>query len=81
MDRRRGFGPPIQDMIGNSFLWRMIDRTASFLARVWPSMFSYQFVVEATRLDDTDELLAQTVDPAAQPTAEKSGAAAEQGTH
>ncbi len=80
VDRRRGFGPPIQDMIGNSFFWRMIDRTASILARIWPSMFSYQFIVEATRLDDTDELLAQTVEPAAKPTAEKSGTPAEQGT-
>lgn len=43
----RGFGPPIEDMVGRSWPLRALDRVASILARLWPSMFSYQFLVEA----------------------------------
>jgi SAM-dependent methyltransferase len=43
----RGFGPPIEDMVGRSAPLRALDRLASWLARVWPSLFAYQFLVEA----------------------------------
>ncbi len=43
----RGFGPPIEDMVGGAWPWRVLDRVANWLARLWPSMFSYQFLVEA----------------------------------
>ena len=43
----RGFGPPIEDMVGDAWPWRALDRVANWLARLWPSMFSYQFLVEA----------------------------------
>ena len=46
-------------MIGNSALLRGLDRIAGGLARIWPSMFSYQFLVEATRLD-TDRDIADS---------------------
>lgn len=69
VDSVRGFGPPIRDMIGRSFLLRSIDSVAAALARVWPSMFAYQILVEATRLDDIDSLLAGTLESAAQPLA------------
>ncbi|MHC5063524.1 MAG: glycosyltransferase [Planctomycetota bacterium] len=62
IEKIRGFGPPIEDMVGKSGFWRMMDRFASFLAKIWPSMFAYQFVVEATRLDDLEDILARTVD-------------------
>ncbi|MFQ5505528.1 MAG: class I SAM-dependent methyltransferase, partial [Planctomycetota bacterium] len=57
----RGFGPPIQDMVGDSLVWRILDRCSGFLAWIWPSLFSYQFIVEAVRLDDIDDILARTV--------------------
>lgn len=57
----RGFGPPIEDMVGDSFLLKALDRIASFLARAWPRLFSYQFIVEAERLDDVDDILARTL--------------------
>jgi len=43
----RGFGPPIEDMVGRSWPLRLLDRVANWLARVWPGMFAYQFLVEA----------------------------------
>ena len=64
----RGFGPPIRDMVGRGLILRMIDTVASGLARVWPSLFAYQILVEATRLDDVDSLLAGTLESADEPT-------------
>lgn len=59
----RGFGPPIRDMVGTSWPLRLLDSVAGGLARAWPSLFGYQFLVEATRLDDVDTLLEGTLDP------------------
>ena len=59
--RVRGFGPPISDMVGTSAILRLLDSVASFLARVWPSLFGYQFLVEARRLDDVESILDSTV--------------------
>jgi hypothetical protein len=61
----RGFGPPMRDMVGASWPLRMIDSVAGGLARLWPSLFGYQFLVEATRLDDVDTLLERTIAGAA----------------
>jgi len=38
-----------------------LDRVAGFGARLWPSLLSYQFIVEAVRKDDIDDILARTV--------------------
>jgi len=57
----RGFGPPIRDMVGTSLPLRLLDSLAGGLARVWPSLFGYQFLVEAVRLDDVDTLLERTI--------------------
>jgi glycosyltransferase involved in cell wall biosynthesis len=61
VERVRGFGPPIRDMVGTSATLRVLDNVAGRLARVWPGLFGYQFLVEATRLDDVDSLLDRTL--------------------
>ena len=48
--------------VGGALL-RFLDSMASFLARIWPSLFGYQFIVEARRLDDLDDILDSTVRP------------------
>ena len=65
--RVRGFGPPIADLVGRSFLWRSVDRVASLLARVWPSMFAFQFLVEADRVDSVADLLERSLEGEARP--------------
>ena len=57
----RGFGPPISDMVGSSAILRLLDSMASFLARISPSLFGYQFLVEARRMDDVESILDATV--------------------
>jgi len=69
IDLVRGFGPPVRDMIGTSPLLRFIDGVASWLARVWPRLFAYQILVEATRLDDVDTLLDRTLESGTEPAA------------
>jgi len=61
IDSVRGFGPPIRDMVGSSGLLGLIDSIAGSAARLWPSLFGYQFIVEATRLDDVGTLLDRTL--------------------
>jgi hypothetical protein len=48
-------------MVGRGGLLGFIDTIAGALARLWPSLFGYQFLVEATRLDDVDSLLDRTI--------------------
>jgi len=57
-----GFGPPIRDMVGDSRMLRFLDWVAGVMARFWPGLFAYQFMVEATRLDDVDTLLDRTLE-------------------
>ena len=61
VERVRGFGPPIVDMVGKTLFWRTVDRVASWCARFWPSMFSFQFVFVATRREDVDDILERTL--------------------
>lgn len=60
--RVHGFGPPIQDMVGEAWYWIALDRCAALLARAWPSLFGYQFAIEAERLDDVADLLERTLE-------------------
>ena len=57
----RGFGPPIKDMVGASAVLRLLDSMASWFARIWLPCSSYQFLVEARRLDDVESILDSTI--------------------
>lgn len=57
----RGFGPPLRDMIANSFFIKKLDLFLSFLARLYPPMFAYQILVEAEKLDDVESILEKTL--------------------
>lgn len=61
VDSVRGFGPPIRDMVGASPLLRFLDKAAGVIARLWPGLFAYQILVEATRIDDVETLLDRTI--------------------
>ncbi|GAB4323613.1 MAG: hypothetical protein Kow0059_18940 [Candidatus Sumerlaeia bacterium] len=59
--RVRGFGPPLRDMAPGGFLVRKLDLFLSFLARLRPSLFAYQILVEAEKLDDVESILEKTL--------------------
>jgi glycosyltransferase involved in cell wall biosynthesis len=76
VDGRRGFGPPLVDMVGDSGALRLLDSLLARLARLRPSLFAYQYMLEATRLDEVGDLLARTVDAAAPDDPNHSGGSA-----
>ena len=45
----RGFGPPIRDMIGESSSLRLADSLSGLLARRWPRLFAFNFLVVAEK--------------------------------
>jgi hypothetical protein len=61
IDAIRCFGPPVADLAGraNGILVR-IDRISALLARKWKGLFGYQILIEATRPDSGESLMAQT---------------------
>ena len=56
----KGFGPPIRDMVGESTLLRGADTTSGTLARVWPRMFAFSFLVVAQKADELDDIYERT---------------------
>ncbi len=56
----KGFGPPIRDMVGESATLRAIDTTSGALARVWPRMFAFNFLVVAQKTDELDDIYERT---------------------
>jgi glycosyltransferase involved in cell wall biosynthesis len=57
----KGFGPPIRDMVGESTPLRAIDTTSGALARWWPRMFAFNFLVVAQKADELDEIYERTL--------------------
>jgi hypothetical protein len=56
----KGFGPPIQDMVGDSAPLRTVDTASGVLARVWPRMFAFNFLVVAQKADELDDIYERT---------------------
>src|SRR3954452_10799542 len=56
----KGFGPPIRDMVGESTTLRAIDTTSSTLARLWPRLFAFNFLVVAQKADELDDIYERT---------------------
>jgi 2-polyprenyl-3-methyl-5-hydroxy-6-metoxy-1,4-benzoquinol methylase len=56
----KGFGPPIRDMVGASPKLRAIDTTSGALARTWPRMFAFNFLVIAQKADELDDIYERT---------------------
>jgi len=61
IDRVVAFGPPLSDLTaGRSRFANAIDKALNVLGRSWAPLFSYQFLVEVTRLPSAEELMDQT---------------------
>lgn len=55
------FGPPVADLAGGTTgILQLIDRVSALLARNWQGLFAYQILIEATRPDSVENLMAQT---------------------
>jgi len=58
-----GFGPPIRDMVGANTALRAADRMSGVLARLWPRLFAFSFLIVATKADELEDIYAQTMAP------------------
>jgi glycosyltransferase involved in cell wall biosynthesis len=56
-----GFGPPIRDMIGQGRSLRLVDETSGTLARIWPRLFAFSFLVVAQKTEELEDLYARTM--------------------
>jgi glycosyltransferase involved in cell wall biosynthesis len=61
----RGFGPPIRDMVGESRALRTADTASSALARRWPRMFAFNFLIVAQKDDELADIYERTTASAA----------------
>jgi SAM-dependent methyltransferase len=57
----RGFGPPIRDMIGAGPTLLATDTTSGVLARLWPRMFAFSFLVVAQKVDELEDVYERTL--------------------
>ncbi len=58
-----GFGPPIRDMIGTGPLLSAADTTSGMLARIWPRLFAFSFLIVAEKADELEDIYARTLAP------------------
>jgi len=50
-------------MVGGSPALRTADTASGILARIWPRMFAFSFLVVAEKTDELEDIYARTVDP------------------
>jgi glycosyltransferase involved in cell wall biosynthesis len=57
-----GFGPPLTDLISNSKFMQAVEKIHSFLSRLYPSLFAYNFLIIATRVDSVNDIFKKTIE-------------------
>jgi 2-polyprenyl-3-methyl-5-hydroxy-6-metoxy-1,4-benzoquinol methylase len=57
-----GFGPPIQDMIGKRPVLRAADIASGRLARWWPHLFAFSFLIVAEKEEELDDIYQRTLE-------------------
>jgi glycosyltransferase involved in cell wall biosynthesis/SAM-dependent methyltransferase len=57
----KGFGPPIRDMIGESRSLSAADRISGVLARIWPRLFAFSFLVVAEKAEELEDVYRRTL--------------------
>ena len=62
VEKIRGFGPPIRDLISEKWPVSWVDSILGFLARIIPGFFSYSFLLEARRKPTLEESYEATIE-------------------
>jgi len=60
VERIVGFGPPLKDLRPDSRLFAIADFAAAKLARLWPTLFAFNFLIICERPDGVDDLTRKT---------------------
>lgn len=56
-----GFGPPIVDSFGDAWFWKMIDRICWIMAKLYPKIFAFNFLVIAKKIMSVEEKTLLTI--------------------
>jgi glycosyltransferase involved in cell wall biosynthesis len=56
----RGFGPPVRDMVGQGPVLRAADTFLGMLARWWPRLFAFNFLVTARKEPELEDIYERT---------------------
>lgn len=65
VEKVRGFGPPIRDMVGEGSALRVADAASGALGRWWPRLFAFNFLVIAQKEEELEEIYERTAASAA----------------
>ncbi len=57
-----GFGPPLTDLISNNKLMQVVEKIHSFLSRLYPALFAYNFLIIAIRIDSVGDIFKKTIE-------------------
>jgi hypothetical protein len=63
----RGFGAPIRDMVGESRVLRATDSTSGALAKWWPRLFAFSFLIVAEKQEELDDIYQRTTETSGLP--------------
>jgi SAM-dependent methyltransferase len=58
VDRIIGFAPPLSDMVNPKL--KIFEHIHNYFSKSWPGLFAYNFIIQATRIDDIDEIFEKT---------------------
>jgi len=57
----KGFAPPLTDLISNRRFMRIFEKIHTVFSRFFPSLFAYNFLVTATRMDGISDIFEKTL--------------------
>jgi glycosyltransferase involved in cell wall biosynthesis len=57
----KGFSPPVADLISSNKFMRFVEKLHALLSSCFPKLFAYNFLVVARRMDDINDIFAQTI--------------------
>ncbi len=61
VERIRGFAPPLTDLLRSNRITGIFESIHAWLSRIFPNLFSYNFLVVATRMDDISDIFQKTI--------------------
>jgi glycosyltransferase involved in cell wall biosynthesis len=56
-----GFAPPLVDLVKSNRIFWFAEKFHAFLSRLYPNLFSYNFLIIVKRIDSVDEIIKKTV--------------------
>ena len=56
-----GFAPPLIDLVKNNRIFWIVEKFHAFLSRLYPNLFSYNFLIIAKRMDAVDDIFKKTI--------------------